>query len=237
MGKNPWVSFDKLTEFEQTMLLRDGIDIDEITDLRLTAEILKRYQIYVLIDLFIDIQFTLYKLYLHNTSGIEFSDDEVYSMASSNISKELKYKDNLLKLEGYKEEDIERINHDIALINALRDDISLDLKEMKIIFPNFKAMVYFASEKSCIDNINLKHNLQEIGLNDYSKKVITRLLGEEAYQSLGKNNFKSENYTSYKDIIESTNSSLDNFKNGLKINISKTKMPIKKLIKKYNKEH
>ena len=85
--KNPWVSFDKLTKFEQYMLTKDGINIDEIESLYLTSEILSRYHIYVLIDLVTDMQLTLYKGYLYNLYGKELTDEEVYSMASPAISK------------------------------------------------------------------------------------------------------------------------------------------------------
>lgn len=57
---------------------------------------------------------------------------------------------------------------------------------------------------------------------------------KEGKYKMGKNPWVSfDKLTEFK----STNSSLDNFKNGLKINISKTKTPIKKLIKEYNKKH
>ena len=218
MKKNPWVSFDKLSEFEQKMLLKDNIDIDEITNLRLTAEILRRYQIYVLMYLVTDVQFILYKGYLYNLYGREFSDEEVYSMASQAISKKLNYKENILGMVGLPKEYIDKINHDLYLISALKSKgLSVDLKEMKLMFPKLKAMVYYTSEKSCIDNLNLKYNLNKIGLEDYAKKVITRILGEESNSSL------------------SENTTIDDNAMKLTFNISKTKTPIKKLIKKYNK--
>ena len=222
--KNPWVSFDKLTKFEQYMLTKDGIDIESIKDIRLISTILNSYQIYVLIDLVTDIHFTLYKGYLYNIYGEVFSDNDVYGMASPAISKKLKYKDNLLIPNNLSVEYEYRLLHDKALINALKEKgLSFDLKELKMLFPNFKSLLYLCSEKTCIDNINLRKSLHEIGLEEYSKKIITRLLGEEAYLTLGK-----EGIHEYNDTIKSENL-------GISFNISRKKKSIKKLIKEYKK--
>ena len=221
--KNPWVSFDKLTKFEQYMLTKDGINIDEIESLYLTSEILSRYHIYVLIDLVTDMQLTLYKGYLYNLYGKELTDEEVYSMASPAISKKIDYKSNILIPKNLPIEYGYRLAHDSALIKALKErGISVDLNELRKLFPNYKAMLYYCGEKSCIDNIILKNELNKIGLEDYSKTIITRLLGEEAYLTLGKDTL------GYDDTIKSENLKIS-------LSISKKKPNIKRLIKEHKK--
>lgn len=226
--EKPVINFDKLTKFEQYMLIEDNIDIESIkmrtiSDLRLVSEILSRYHIYVLIDLVTDMQFTLYKGYLSNLYGKEFTDEEVYSMASPAISKKLDYKSNILTIENLPLEYGYRASHDAALVRALKGKgVSVDLKELKKLFPNFKSMLYLTSEKSCIEGINLRSKLIKIGLEEYSKTIITRLVGEDAYLTLGKEAEEYDDNIKQEDLKFS-------------FSLSKNKTPIKKLIKDYHK--
>lgn len=215
-GKNPYIDSNKLTRFEKYLLSKEDINIDEINSLYLTLEILKRHHLYVLVDLVTDIQFTLYKDHLYSIYGQTFSNEEVYSMASPAISRKLSYKDNSLSFNNLQSESTQRILHDIFLINALKEKgISLDLKELKMIFPNFKSILYFTSEKACIENIILREQLIKLGLGEYSKRIITNVFGEETHKNTNEDKMKN------------------NFK--FSFNITRKKEPIKILIEKHNK--
>ena len=214
------------------MLRIDNVDIESIPlntvgNVALVGDILGRYEGYVLIDLYTDIMLTIYKAHLQELCGVEFTDEDATNMALPVLSKKIIYKSSSIIPKKMPLAYAERIAHDIALISALGEEgsyMKVDTKELKLIIPNMQAARYPMSEKACIDNINLRSKLHKLGLAEYSKEVITRLLGPEAYESLGK-----ENASYYEDL--STIAS----ENMLKFNLTWKKPSAKELIKAHQK--
>lgn len=220
--KNPWVKTEELTLFEQCMLKKDSIDLDEIDSLPLTALILKNYQTFAIVDLVIDFHFVHYKRLMEAMKKKTLTESEVIELAKTEgVTPKAECVQMLLGKNDFNVEQLSRLSHDIALIDKLQTKgIVFCSDDIKRFMPNIRII----KELSKLPNIKLillREQLNEMGLEDYTRKVIVNNLGAEDYLYLGK-------------IFDDKTDDLTIDKIYAKMNVYR-KIPIKKVIKKYQK--
>ena len=178
--------FEELSKFEQNMLLKDNIDYDKIDDPILAIQLIKSYEVYALLDYIIDIQLVLFKNDIKNYITINISDEEAYKFANkTSVPKKYSSMPMNISIKTLSNYDIKRLDNDTSIINALQArGLKLSTKDLKEAFPKFRSLMYFYCFRSCVENIKLRNELNQLGLAEYTKKVTLRYLSKEEYEIL-----------------------------------------------------
>ncbi len=175
---------NNLTYFEKCMLKEKNINLSKIKSSKIKERILNKFKIYAIVDLYLNIKLILYKNYLSNELGVEFTDEEIFDMASPIVSKKLNYNSNEIDNFEIATEDSDLIDYYTRIINELNNNgIIISTGDYKEVFPNYKSIKHRYSEKAYIEHINLLNKLNKQGISEYTKKVVHNTLGKELIKS------------------------------------------------------
>ena len=175
---NPY-SPDNITHFEREMLRISKINLSKLSSKK-QEEVLEEYRIFALIDLYLNKRFVLYKNYLSHEQGVSFTSEEVFDIASPILSQKLTYNDSVIKSVNISKHDISLIAYYNNLMDKLTDKgIAINDSNYKLVFPNAKSVKYCQSEKAYIDDVIRLRRLNQLGIKEYTQKIVHNLIGEE----------------------------------------------------------
>ena len=175
---NPSWSVDTITTFEKNMLKLENIDLKRINSNGEKVKKLFSLRQYALIDLYLNIRLLYYKGYLCNEQNVSLETEDMFDIASPIICKKMDYDNNITAKIVPLEEDKQQIKYYQGLYNDLTRFIKPNIKDFKALFSNSKHMKHRRSEKAYIEDIIILKRLKQLGIENYTKKVIYETLGE-----------------------------------------------------------
>ena len=104
---------------------------------------------------------------------------EIFDMASPIISKKMDYNDSIIDDIPFDEDDLAIISQYTSLLDKLKHNLNTTVKDIRQLFPNQKSLKFHESEKAYIEDIIFLRKLNQMGIEEYTKKVVHDVLGEE----------------------------------------------------------
>ena len=179
----------ELTEFEKIMLEIDNIDIDN--NPKLVAKKIEEYEKYAIFACLSDLQFLLLKYYLYSLQfGIPDErpripkDEDVYKQAKYEEHYKKHYKSVYLprKTDYITLEDKRREALDVAfIIEAQKQGLVINENDLWKMWLGPKSVdgKYANNLKTIIENVNFVSKLNKLGLQEYTKKIISKYIPDD----------------------------------------------------------
>ena len=177
--------FEDLPEYLQNCAKEYNIKHDTSEGMQ---QILYLGNLGLFINYIANIQFIIVKRNIETKTGKEITEDELYELIS-NINPTLIDKISSYSIDILTTEDISKIYEDFSVLLQMYKKnkiFCVDSGKLKSIINqiqkhNFKT---FANKNSCINNIKTLKKLNDLGLQKYISKQMTRILGETINQEI-----------------------------------------------------